>query len=168
MPGDSLSTTSSNGKENVETLSQALNTYFAEKYLRPKIAMDLGRNDPKNIVQVELHDVKFICTRCARNWNVRVCTFLGCYCQRGDSFKLNHKCEVVTDEEHIVCHNNAADEWESELSINAEYSVDDHKDWCAENNFGLNPAFLSTSKIRYDSGLHMPCVIAHDILLCFR
>ena len=55
---------SSNGKENVKTLSQMFNTYFTEKSSHPKIAKAIGRNDPKNAVQVELHDVKFIYAMC--------------------------------------------------------------------------------------------------------
>ena len=71
----------------------------------------------------------------------------------GDIFKPNHECEVMKDEEHAVCHKNALDEWECELSVNPDYSVEDHKDSCAENNFGvdnfsLHPAVLPASKIR--------------------
>ena len=72
------------------------------------------------LCKVESHDVKFFCTMSTRNWNRSFCPFLGYYCQRGDSFNLNYQCEIMTDEEHIAHHNNTADEWEYELSVNAD------------------------------------------------
>ena len=110
-PGNSLSIMSSNSKKNFETLLQKFNTHFSEKSLCPKIDMALGRNDPKNVVQVELYGVKFICTMCTRNWNRHFHPFLSCYCQRGNSIKLNHQCEVMEYEEHVMNYKNAADEW---------------------------------------------------------
>ena len=75
----------------------------------------------------------------------------------------------MTDEEHVFYFKNAKREWEEELRINPNSNVEDHKDWCAANNFGVNnfglhPMHLPRSKIRYDFGLHMPCAIARKIL----
>ena len=59
------------------------------------------------------------------------------------------------------------------LSANDDCIMDNHKDWCAEDNFGannfvLNPTVIPTSKIRHDVGLHVQCGIAREILLFFR
>ena len=112
--------------------------------------------------------------QCALAVRIEECTlFLATTVKGADSFKLNHECEVMTDYEHVVFHNNATDEWEHELSVNPDYSVKDHNDWCAENNFGvnnfgLNRAVLPMTKIRCDAGLHMHCHAARKMLLCFR
>ena len=112
-------------------------------------------------MQVESRGVKnFHATR-ASSWNRRLHPFLGCYYQRGDIVKLNHEREVMIDGEHVMCHKNVADECECELSVNPDHSAEDHKDWCAKNNFvvnnfGLDPAFLPASKTRYEVGLHVP------------
>lgn len=58
---------SSNGKDNVEVLSQIFNTYFSEKCFHQRIAIALRRNNMSKIAQIELHDVKFVCTAHARN-----------------------------------------------------------------------------------------------------
>ena len=130
--------------------------------------MALGRNDASNFMQMESYDVKFICTTHGRNWNRSYCPFFGCHCQRVDSFKLDHQCDEMIDDERMLHHKNAADEWEHELSVNADCSVDNHKDWRAENNFGLNPTVAPTSKIRHNVGSCVPCAIARKIILCFR
>ena len=75
-------------------------------------------------------------------------------------FKLSHQCESMKYEDYIVYHKNAIDEWEHELSLNAHGSMDNYKDWCAVNNFGvntfvINPAFLPASKIRNDAGSNL-------------
>jgi len=89
-PANLLSIMSSNSKENIDTLSQIFNSYFLEKSLPNRIAIVLGRKDINKIVQVKLYDVKFIYTMYVRNWNRSYYSFLGCYCQRGDSFKQNY------------------------------------------------------------------------------
>ena len=50
--------------------------------------------------------------------------------------------------------------------------MEDHKDLCAGNkfginNFGLDRAVLSMSNIRCDAGLCLSCAISHNKLLCF-
>ena len=123
--------------------------------------MSLGRNDKNKIMKMELHDVKFIFTMCGRNWNRSHYPFIVYYYQRRDSIKLHHQCDAMTDDDIMMCHKNSADEWEHELSINADCSIDNHRDWCAENNFGANnfgfsPTVMLESKIRHDVGLHVP------------
>ena len=53
------------------------------------------------------------------------------------------------------------------------YSREDHKDWCIDNNygvnnFGLDPTHIPLSKMRHDIGLHIPCTIARKMLHCFQ
>ena len=67
----------------------------------------------------------------------------------------------MTDDEHVIYYKNAKAEWEEELRNNPHCNIEDHKDWCAENNFGfnnfgLNPKCLSRSKVRYDFGFTCP------------
>ena len=113
----------SDGKDNVETLSQVFDTYFTEESSHPKISKALGRNDPKNDAQVDFHDIKFFYSMHTRSWNRRVRHFLGCYFQRDDSFKMSHVCEVVIDDEHVVYHKNAVGKWEYESSADPDCSV---------------------------------------------
>ena len=169
-PMNLLSIMSSNGKENIETLSKVFKDYFTEKGSIQQLEEVLGS---KNITQIELHDVKFTHAMHCRNWNRSHYPFLGCYCQRGESFNEDHTCKLMSDEEHLFYYENAKQEWEDELRINPDSSIADHKDWCASNNFGVNnfglhPKHLPLSNIRYDFGLHMPCAIARKILHWFR
>ena len=99
----------SNGKENVETLSQTLNTYFEEKYLNHRIDMALGRNETRKIAHIESHDVKLICAMRARNWNRSYYPFIRCYCQRGCSLKPFHQCDAMADDEHMIHYKNVLD-----------------------------------------------------------
>ena len=96
--------------------------------------MDLGRNNASKIVQMELNDVKLMHTMYGKNCNMRHCPFIGCYCQRAHSFKLDHQCDAMADDEYVICQKNAVDEWEHELSVNDDYSIDNHKGWCAKKN----------------------------------
>ena len=78
----------------------------------------------------------------------------------------------MSDEEHLFYCENAKQEWEEGLRINPNSSVEDHKDWCAANNygvnnFGLHPKHLLLLNIKHDFGLHMPYAIAHKILHWF-
>ena len=66
-------------------------------------------------------------------------------------------------------HKKYVGEWECESIVNPEHSIEDHKDWCAENkfgvnNFGLDPSILPMSKTRHGAGLHLPCAVAHKRL----
>ena len=126
-PRDLLSIISLNGKENVETLDQTFSSYFGGKLKHEEIDAGLGRSNRKNVVQVELHDVKFIHAMHARNWNRSYCPFLGCYCERGESFKAGHRGEIMTDAKYFIYHKNEVDEWEHELSVNPDCTREDHK-----------------------------------------
>ena len=44
----------------------------------------------------------------------------------------------MTEDRLNLHYKNTIYEWDYELSINPYYSVEDHKDWCAENNYGVN------------------------------
>ena len=62
---------------------------------------------------------------------------------------------------------------EYKLSINTDYSTDNHKDWYAKNNFGtnnfgLNLLVLPISKMRHNVSLYILYAIAYKILLYFR
>ena len=102
-----LSAMSSNGKENIETLSKVFKDYFAEKGSIQLLEEELGS---KNIMQIELHDVKFAHVMHCRNWNRSHCPFLRCYCQRGESFNEDHTCKLMSDEEYLFCYKNAKEE----------------------------------------------------------
>ena len=59
----------------------------------------------------------------------------------------------MTDEEHKMNYENAKLEWKQELKCNPDCDIEDHKDWCTKNNFGvnnfgLNPKHLPLSKVR--------------------
>ena len=41
-------------------------------------------------------------------------------------------------EEHVFYYQNAKKEWEEELMLNLNASIEDHKDWCTANNFGVD------------------------------
>ena len=92
------------------------------------MTMALGRNNASKIVQIELHDVKFVRTMHSRNWNRTCHPFIGHYYQRGDIFKFDCQCNEMRDDEHVLCCKNAVDEWEHELSANADHSIGNHKD----------------------------------------
>jgi len=75
----------------------------------------------------------------------------------------------MSDEEHVFYFENAKKEWEEELRINPNSSIEDYKDWCTANNFGINnfslhPKNLPLSNIRYDFGLHMLYTIVRKML----
>ena len=41
----------------------------------------------------------------------------------------------MTDEEYVMHYENTKSEWEEELTNNPDCNIEDHKDWCAINNF---------------------------------
>ena len=44
---------------------------------------------------------------CAIEIGIKLFPFLGYYCQRGDSFKPDHCCRIMTYEAHATYYNNA-------------------------------------------------------------
>ena len=106
-----LSIMSMNGKEDLKTMDNIFEDYFCHKKEKRELAMNaIGRSTFENVHWLELHNVKFTFAMHNRNWNRKHYPFLGCYCQRADSFKPNHTCRVMTDEENIALYNNAAKE----------------------------------------------------------
>ena len=160
-----LSAISSNGKENTETLDKVFKDHFAEKKRMSRLEETFGSNE---VDQIELHGVKFMRAIFSRNRNISRFPFLGCYCQRGDSFNDNHTCQIMKDEEYVFHYQNAKKEWEEELMLNPNARIEHHKHWCSANDFGVNnfvidPKHLPLSKIRCNFGLHVPCAIARNI-----
>ena len=107
----------------------------------------MGRANISHVHWLELHGVKFSFAMHNRNWNRRCFPFLGCYCQRGESFQSGHQCRVMTDEENVAFYENAKTEWEEIQLHQQEASVEDHIEWCCThnygvNNFGCHPSYL--------------------------
>ena len=172
-PGNLMTLMSTNGKEDTKTLDNVFEHYFSKKEKLVDIKGAMERENHDKLLLLELHDVKFTYTIFNRNWNREFFPFLGCYCQRGDSFREGHTCRRMTDEEHLACYENASMEWEEIKKIEDNPSFSEHADWCSEfnfgvNNFGMHPKHVPLSTIRYDVGLHMVCAIIRKILHVLR
>ena len=168
-PSNLLSTLSSNGKENIATLDNAFNDYFKIKHSMNQLASIINRKDVESTLQMNLHDVKFTHAMCSRSWNRSCYPFLGCHCKRRDSFKPDHVCCGIEDEEHVFYYDHEKAEQEEELRNEPNSEAINHKHWCAANNFGVNNfgldhQHLSLSRIRYNFGLHVPCDVVRKLL----
>ena len=121
----------------------------------------------------ELHDGKmhYLLTQHSL-FNRKHYPFLLCKCQRGQGVKdINHKCELISQEETLRLHDRSLRKWTRKRGIPAighKWTVKLHMVWVDEKNygishFGIHPNTLRRDRLRFDV-FHLRCAITRRMM----
>ena len=121
----------------------------------------------------ELHDGKmhYLLTQHSL-FNRKHYPFLLCKCQRGQGVKdINHKCELISQEETLRLHDRSLRKWTRKRGIPTvgdKWTVKLHMDWVDEKNFGIShfgihPNTLRRDRLRFDV-FHLRCAITRRMM----
>ena len=144
------------GDEKFATLFPALNNiYKCKAEIRQREELEVGEGKRKHFMY-DLHDGKMLYLLTQHSlFNRKHYPFLLCKCQRGAGVKdPNHKCVMISDEEHCQWYNRSLRRWKNK-EADENYKEGEHMDWIDKNNygishFGFNSALLPRESIRFD------------------
>ena len=160
-------------KEALEVIQPCMKRFLEERKAILDGDIRASSFSSKKIWTYDVHDAKFLYLITQHSlWNRRHHPFLICKCKRGESFRVNHQCTVLTDEEYKQYWKDSSRKWEVQKEERPDWDVRKHKEWCDEMNFGvthlgMDPDKLPMSTIRFDT-FHMSCAIIRRVMDTLR
>jgi len=159
------------GKEELAVMKPCLMEYFNdrrelfERRSKPSLLPN------QNVCLYDMHDGKLLYLLSQHSmWNRKNHPFLLCKCKRNSNF--SHDCSMWKDEEYAEKWAVSQHKWEVMESLPQEWSVDKHRNWCDEKNFGIThfgiePKNLPVSSIRFDV-FHLSCALIRKLMTTLR
>ena len=162
-------------EETHSTMLPAVTSVFTERELVKKSESSVlpGVN---SISFYDMHDGKMLYLLTQHSaWNRKHHPFLLCKCKRGDGVRNPyHECVRISHGDQIKYFNHSKKRWEERSDDDAglQYTMEMHKNWIDEKNygishFGIHPDKLCRDNIRFDI-FHMKSAITKKIMAYLR
>ena len=163
------------GKEDPSLVKECLHSnYFIDRTNIVENGLQNPSLKNSSVFCLHVDDVKMLYVMTQHSlWNRKHHPFLLCKCKRGETTNNEeHVCTPVTDEEYKNDWNRSLRRWDYKVSKCASYTVDSHRNWCDENNygvthFGCTPDDLPMSSIYFDI-MHMQMAITRRFMTDLR
>ncbi len=103
------------GKETIEVLKIVGKEYLGSRKKIVERSLKIPSLPNSKIWCYDVHDGKMQYELSQHSkWNRTYCPNVLCYCQKGDGLKANHKCELMTREDHRYYYEHSKNIWESD------------------------------------------------------